>query len=66
MDKTSIHRKNMIKQLVESAGHQVIFCPPYSPDLNDIEHDFRALKRSRIYATLDRSLDEIIHNDSIS
>jgi transposase len=28
--------------------------------LNDIEHDFAALKRARMYADPDTSLDEII------
>ncbi|MFM7573268.1 MAG: IS630 family transposase, partial [Snowella sp.] len=30
------------------------------PDLNDIEHDFGALKRARMYADPGTSLDEII------
>ncbi len=28
--------KNIITELVESAGHKVIFLPTYSPDLNEI------------------------------
>jgi putative transposase len=46
--------------MVEAAGHQVVFLPKYSPDLNDIEHDFSALKRARMYANLGTFLDEII------
>jgi putative transposase len=60
MDNAPIHRKTVIKELVESAGHQVVFLPKYSPDLNDIEHDFSALKRARMYAAPSTSLDEII------
>lgn len=60
MDNAPIHRKNMIRQLVEEAGHKVLFLPKYSPDLNDIEHDFSALKRARMYAPKGTSLDEII------
>ncbi|MFM2026321.1 MAG: hypothetical protein RLZZ339_1036 [Cyanobacteriota bacterium] len=60
MDKAPIHRKTDIKQLVEEAGHQVVFLPKYSPDLNDIEHDFSALKRARMYAPVGTPLDEII------
>jgi putative transposase len=52
----------VIKQIVEDAGHQVIFLPKYSPDLNDIEHDFSALKRARMYAPSNTHLDEIIRN----
>ena len=62
MDNAPIHRKNVIKELVESAGHQVLFLPKYSPDLNDIEHDFSALKRARMYAPVNTSLDEVIRN----
>jgi putative transposase len=62
MDNAPIHRKNIIKQLVEEAGHIVVFLPKYSPDLNDIEHDFSALKKARMYAPDRTSLDEIICN----
>jgi transposase len=55
-----IHRKTVIRQLVEEAGHNILFLPKYSPDLNDIEHDFGALKRARMYADPGTSLDEII------
>ncbi len=43
MDNAPIHRKTAIRLLVEEAGHQILFLPKYSPDLNDIEHDFSAL-----------------------
>lgn len=42
MDNAPIHRKGAIREIVESAGHQILFLPKYSPDLNDIEHDFSA------------------------
>lgn len=60
MDNAPIHRKSAIRQLVEGAGHEILFLPKYSPDLNDIEHDFSALKRARMYAKPDTSVDEII------
>jgi transposase len=60
MDNAPIHRKTVIRLLVEDAGHQIIFLPKYSPDLNDIEHDFSALKRAKMYASSGTSLDEII------
>ncbi len=62
MDNAPIHRKNVIREMVEEAGHQVIFLPKYSPDLNDIEHDFSALKRAIMYAPTHKSLDEIIRD----
>lgn len=66
MDNAPIHRKNKIKQLVETTEHEVIFLPTYSPDLNDIEHDFSALKRARMYAPVGTSLDKIISDYCIS
>lgn len=60
MDNAPIHRKNRVKTLVEERGHEVLFLPKYSPDLNDIEHDFSALKRGRMYASPNTSIDEII------
>ena len=62
LDNAPIHRKSKIKTAVKEAEHEVLFLPKYSPDLNDIEHDFSALKRARMYAEADTSLDEIIRN----
>ncbi|ABG52817.1 putative transposase gene of IS630 family insertion sequence ISY100h [Trichodesmium erythraeum IMS101] len=62
MDNAPIHRKTVIKQIVEDGGYQVIFLPKYSPDLNNIEHNFSALKRARIYAHSNTPLDEIIRD----
>jgi Transposase and inactivated derivatives len=44
MDNAPIHCKTAIKLLVKEVGHQILFLPKYSPDLNDIEHDFSTLK----------------------
>jgi transposase len=60
MDNAPIHRKTTIRLLVEEAGHQILFLPKYSPDLNDIEDDFSALKRAIMYSHSATSLDEII------
>lgn len=62
LDNASIHRKTKIKKLAKEAGHQVLLSPKYSPDLNDIEHDFSALKRARMYAKPGTSLDDIIRD----
>jgi len=55
-----IHRKTVIRKLVEEAGHNILFLPKYSPDLNNIEHDFGALKRARMYADPGTFFHEII------
>ena len=62
IDNSRIHRKNAIRELVEAEDHQLLFLPKYSPNLNDIEHDFSALKRARIYSLINTSIDEIIRN----
>lgn len=60
MDNAPIHRKTRIRELVEACGYAVIFLPRYSPDLNDIEHDFAAIKKLRAYDMTGKTLDEII------
>ncbi|AGF51822.1 transposase [Synechocystis sp. PCC 6803] len=62
MNNAPIHRKNKIREIVESAGHMVLFLPTYSPDLNDIEHDFSALKRARMQAPPGTSIDKVIQD----
>ena len=41
--------------MVEAGDHQLLFLPKYSPDLNDIENDFSALKRARMYSPINTS-----------
>ena len=62
MDNSPIHKKNVIGELVEAGVYQLLFLPKYSPDLNDIEHDFSESKRARMYSTINTSIDEIIRN----
>ncbi|WP_368667544.1 IS630 family transposase [Synechocystis sp. LEGE 06083] len=44
MDNASFHPKKIIKELLTKAGCEVIFLPPYSPDLNKIEKFWARLK----------------------
>ena len=62
MDNSPIHRKKVIRELVEAEDHQLLFLPKYSPNLNDIEHDFSALKRARMYWHINTYLNEIVCN----
>ena len=55
MDNSLIHRKNVIRELVEAGDNQLLFLPKYSPDLNDVEHDFSALKIAIIYSPINTS-----------
>ena len=45
IDNASIHKSDETRQLIESAGCKLIFLPPYSPDLNPIEHFCAKLKK---------------------
>jgi hypothetical protein len=44
MDNASIHRSDLVKDLCLTAGVQLEFLPPYSPDYNPIEPSFNTLK----------------------
>jgi transposase len=45
MDNASFHRKTTLTQLAHKANRTLIFLPPYSAELNPIEHFWSWLKR---------------------
>jgi transposase len=44
MDNLSSHKGPRVRQMIEAAGAQLMFLPPYSPDFNPIENAFSKLK----------------------
>ncbi len=44
MDNLSAHKGEQVRKLIEAAGGEVLYLPPYSPDLNPIEQAFSKLK----------------------
>lgn len=44
MDNLSSHKHSGVRQAIEAVGAELIYLPPYSPDLNPIELAFSKLK----------------------
>jgi len=57
MDNASFHKRKDIQQLIQNAGHIIEYLPPYSPDLNPIEHKWAEKKQQR--RKLGCSIDEL-------
>ena len=47
MDNAAFHKHPTTRKLIEDAGHILLYLPPYSPDLNPIEHTWAAIKAQR-------------------
>jgi transposase len=47
MDNATFHKVDGISELIEKAGHQLLYLPPYSPDLNPIEKKWAQVKALR-------------------
>ncbi len=44
MDNLSVHKSKKVERLIEDAGCELLFLPPYSPDFNPIEEAFSKVK----------------------
>ena len=44
MDNLKAHKGERVREMIEARGCEVIFLPPYSPDLNPIEEAFSKIK----------------------
>ena len=74
LDNLSSHRRASIRTLIESAGAQLLFLPPYSPDLNPIELVFSKIKqllrslacrtREALWQTMQSVLDQVTTSDA--
>ena len=47
MDNASFHKSKSMQEKIETAGHTLEYLPPYSPDLNPIEHKWAQAKSKR-------------------
>jgi transposase len=74
LDNLSSHRRASTQALIESAGAQLLFLPPYSPDLNPIEQVFSKIKqllrslacrtREALWRTMQSVLDRVTTSDA--
>lgn len=56
MDNLSSHKGSKVRNLIEAAGAQLRYLPPYSPDLNPIENAFSKLK-AMLRKAAERTMD---------
>ena len=47
MDNLLAHKGERVRELIEGRGCELIYLPPYSPELNPIEEAFAKLSRRR-------------------
>ena len=74
MDNLSSHKTAMTRELIEGAGAELVFLPPYSPDLNPIEMVFAKVKRllrslacrtrDQLWRSMQRVLDAVTPSDA--
>lgn len=74
LDNLSSHKRTRTRELIESAGAELVFLPPYSPDLNPIEMVFAKAKqllrslacrtREALWEAMQSVLDRIAPSDA--
>lgn len=74
MDNLSSHKRQRTRTLIEAAGAELVYLPPYSPDLNPIEMVFSKIKqtlrslalrtRETLWTTMQAVLDRITPSDA--
>ena len=75
MDNLSSHKRPRVRELVEAAGSQLLYLPPYSPDLNPIEMIFSKIKqllrslairtKSALWESMQTVLDKVTPSDAL-
>jgi transposase len=58
LDNLSVHRMKVVRSAIEAFGATVLYLPPYSPELNPIEHTWSTLK-AWLRAAWTGSLEEL-------
>ena len=60
LDNAPFHRKKILHEIANKHGHKILFLPPYSPDFNPIEKSFGFLKKRRLYAPKNTTLEKLV------
>jgi len=66
MDNLSAHKVDQVRRQIEAAGAELLYLPPYSPDLNPIEKAWAKLKQllraamARSKEALDQAITELL------
>ena len=66
MDNLSSHKVNGVREWIKKAGAEVLYLPPYSPDLNPIEKAWAKLKqllraaKARTKEALDQAIAQLL------
>jgi transposase len=73
LDNLSAHKGGRVKEIVEGTGCELVYLPPYSPDLNPIEQAFSKVKglmrkaeartREALLEAIGRALDAVTVRD---
>ena len=74
MDNLGAHKGERVRELSKARGCEVLFLPPYSPDLNPIEEAFSKVKallrqagprtREALVEAMGRALDAVTARDA--
>lgn len=62
MDNLSAHKGGRVREIIEGRGCELIYLPPYSPDLNPIEEAFSKIKNllRKVAARSKEALEEAL------
>lgn len=74
MDNLSVHKSERVKEMIEGAGAEILYLPPYSPDFNPIEEAFSKIKnllrkagarvREALVEAIGETLSEVTEEDA--
>jgi len=74
MDNLSSHKGSRVRELIEGRGCELLYLPPYSPDLNPIEEAFAKIKallrrvgartREALIEAMGRALEAVTASDA--